>query len=249
MDEFKEERAALKHGTLKEKLSYFFEYYKGHVVVAILVVAAVVSLVHHFATRRDTAFYIALLNSADTTSEELADRSFVEYSGIDPDHSEIIYDTSMLIEFNSMNKESYSSAEKFILLLTTSQLDAVVADPGVIRSYSHNKVFYDLSDFLTAEQIAKYEPYFYYVDYAVIDAVNAAQDAHDTEFVPQYPDPRRPETMEQPVPVGIYVTDCSALTDRFRFYSSDPELVLSVTMKTTRPEITSKYIDYLMADQ
>ena len=54
--------------------------------------------------------------------------------------------------------------------------------------------------------------------------------------------------MRQPVPVGIYVTDCPALTDRFAFSNGDSGLILSVVANTTRPEMASKYIDYLMKD-
>lgn len=247
MDEFKEERAALKHGTLKEKLSYLWEYYRWSAAAVILAAAALISLAHHFITRRNPAFYVAMINATDMAPKESAEQGFTAYSGIDASRSEIIYDTSMIIDFHSMTGEAYTSMEKFMLLLTSAQLDAVVADPSVIQSYAQNKAFYNLSDFLTPEQTAAYEPYFYYVDYAAFDAIDAARQAHDDTFVPEFSDPRRPEDMEQPVPVGIYVTDCPALTGRFRFFSQNPELVLSVAVNTKRPEIASKYIDYLMA--
>lgn len=249
MDEFKEERAALKHGTLKQKLSYLWEYYRWTAVAVVLAAAAVTSLAYHFITRRDTAFYVAMINATDTAPKESAEQGFTAYSGIDTAHSEIICDTSMIIDFYSMTRETYTSIEKFMLLLTSARLDAVVADSGIIRTYAQNKVFYDLSDFLSPEQAAAYEPYFYYVDYAVIDAIDAAQEARDDTFVPAASDPRHPETMEQPVPIGIYVTDCPALTDRFQFFGQNSDLVLAVAVKTKRPEMTSKYIDYLMAEQ
>lgn len=246
MDEFKEERAALKHGTLKQKLSYFWEYYRWSAAAVILGAAAVISLAHHFITYKAPAIYIAMINATDTAPKEPAEGGFAEYSGIDTAHSEIVYDTSMIIDFNTGNQETYTSAEKFILLLASAQLDAVVADPSVINNYARDGAFYDLSDFLTPEQTAAYEPYFYYMDYAV---AGAAKEAHDDTLVPEFSDPRRPEDMEQPVPVGIYVSDCPTLTGRFHFFSQSPDLVLSVAANTKRPEMASKYIDYLMAGQ
>ena len=66
MDEFREEREALKHGTLKEKLSYFVYYYKWHVIVSVCAIAAVAVLASQILTRKDTAFYAAMVNGMDT---------------------------------------------------------------------------------------------------------------------------------------------------------------------------------------
>lgn len=246
MDEFREEREALKHGTFKEKLSYFFYYYKWHVLVTVFVIIAVTSLIVQVLSRKETAFYIALINAIALSSSETSGRSFEEYADIDTDTSEVIYDTTMRIDFNTINEETINSTEKFVVYLASAEMDVVVSDADIIRQYAHNGTFYDLQSFLTEEQYEAYSPYFYYIDQAVIDAKNAAQEAYDYDFVPEYPDPKHPEDMQNPIPVGIYVTDCTALTDRFYFTNNDLEIVLSVVMNTTRPETASEYIDFLM---
>ena len=45
MDEFKEEREALKNGTPKQKLAYFWYYYKWHVIISLVVIILIVSFV------------------------------------------------------------------------------------------------------------------------------------------------------------------------------------------------------------
>ena len=45
MDEFKEEREALKNGTPRQKLTYFWYYYKWHVIIALVVIIMIVSFV------------------------------------------------------------------------------------------------------------------------------------------------------------------------------------------------------------
>ena len=42
MDEFKEEREALKNGTPRQKLAYFWYYYKWHVIIALVVIIMIV---------------------------------------------------------------------------------------------------------------------------------------------------------------------------------------------------------------
>ncbi len=248
MDEFREEREALKHGTLKEKLSYFVYYYKWHVIVSVCAIAAVAVLASQILTRKDTAFYAAMVNGMDTAPADTADDPFAAYAGIDPDASAIVYDTSMFIDFSSMSDYSISSAEKFVVFLAAAQMDVVISGEDIIQKYAHNETFHDLSKFLTEEQIEKYSPYFYYIDYAVAEKIKAAQEAKDYDFVPEYPDPAHPENMEQPVPVGIYVTGCTALTNRFAFSNGDSGIVLSVVLNTSRPETASKYIDFLFQD-
>ena len=249
MDEFREEREALKHGTPKEKLSYFMYYYKWHVIIAVCVIIAVSVLANQILTRKDTVFYAAMINGVDTLSLDPKDDPFYQYSGIDADKSAVVYDTSMLIDINSTKEISISSAQKFVVFLAAAQMDVVISGENVIQKYAHNETFYDLTKFLTEEQIKEYAPYFYYIDYAVVEQLNVALEDFDYEFVPEYPDPRHPENMKQPVPVGIYVTDCPNLTDRFIFADSDSGIILSVMSNTTRPEMVSKYIDFLMKAQ
>lgn len=246
MDEFREERAALKNAPFKQKAAYFWDYYKWHVIVTISVILLVSVMISQILSRKDTALYLAMVNAADITSEELPDNNFAEYISLDTDKSDIVYDTSMLIDFSSSNEYIVSSLEKFVTYVAAAQLDIVVSGEEVIQKYAHNEVFLDISQFLSAEQTAKYSPYFYYIDYSVIEEIRIAQGNYDYDFVPQYPDPGKPETMKQPVPIGIYVTDCPALTDRFSFTRADSGIILSVVANTTHTETVSKYIDFLM---
>lgn len=248
MDEFREEREALKHGTPKEKLSYFVDYYKWHVIITVCVIIMVAVLANQILTRKDTAFFVALVNGMDTAPSEPEDDPFVIYSGIDTNTSTVTYDTSMFIDFNSMDERTISSTEKFVVYIAAAEIDVVISGEDIIRKYAQNETFYDLTKFLTEEQVKEYRPYFYYIDNAVTEKIIAAQNASDYDFVPEYPDPKHPESMEQPIPIGIYVTDCPALTDRFAFSNGDSGLILSVVLNTPRPEMASKYIDFLMKD-
>ena len=46
MDEFKEERkSVLQNGTIKQKISYIWDYYKWHIIIPIIVVIALISFI------------------------------------------------------------------------------------------------------------------------------------------------------------------------------------------------------------
>lgn len=246
MDEFKEERESLKHGTFKEKLNYFLDYYKWHAVAAAAAIALVVSLLNQILTRKDTVFYAVMINSAALEPAEDYKNNFAEFAGLDPEKTDIVFDTTLRISSDSSGYYSQStraSAEKLMVYIASSQIDIFVTDENTIGQYANNEILMDLRHLLTQEQISQYEPYFYYVDQSVIEEANAAEDSRDYDYIPVYPDPSDPSAMKEPVPVGLYV-DGSSL-EQYYYYAQGP-VVAGVAVNTKRPENASLFIDFLM---
>lgn len=244
MDEFREERQALRNGTLKEKISYFFYYYKWHLIVTIAVLAMVISFVTQLLNRKEIAFYACMLNSVELDAAADYNQGFAEYAGIDTGTCDILFDSSLYLTSDGLDESSVASTQKLMVYIAAGELDVIVSDPDGIQNYANNETFYDLREFLTPEQIAKYEPYFYYMDLAVAEAREEML-ASDPDYtaLPGYPDPRNPEAMEKPVPVGIYLENASGLKEHYYFTDENP--VLAVTVNTPHPEAASKYIDYI----
>lgn len=243
MDEFREEREALKNGTFMQKLSYFIYYYKWHVIITVLSVILAVTMIVQIATRKATALYVCMLNTSSQDSERY-EADFAEFAGIDPGTYNVIFDISMSITPDMMDQETVTSSERLMVYIAASELDVMVTDEASIQEYTNSQYFFDLREFLTPEQVERYEPYFYYVDLKVVSERQAAIDNFDQSYVPSYPDPRKPEEMEQPVPVGIYLDENEALKSNFYFLSDD--VVLCVFQSTTRPETALKFVDFLM---
>lgn len=250
MDEFREEREALKHGTPKEKFSYFLDYYKWHVIVGVAVIAMIISLVSQILSRKDTIFYVVMINGVEGTAIEEYKKDFAEYAGLDLEGNDILFDTTVRIGSNDPNDPGYynpdalASSEKLMVYIASSEVDVFVTDTGTLQQYAYNEFLLDLRELLTQEQIAAYEPCFYYVDQAVITEKNAAEDAMNYDYTPVYPDPLSPSSMKEPVPVGICIPDSSSLKENFH-YAKD-NLVLGVVVNSKRKETASLFIDYVM---
>lgn len=221
MDEFKEEREALKNGTPKQKLAYFWYYYKWHVIIALVVIIMIVSFVKQLTDRKDPSFYAVMLNASllDQITSEQPDfvTDFAEKEGIDLNTSDITFDTSIRIVEDSMDETSITSSQKLMVYVAANELDCMITDFTSFQKYANSSMFHDLRDILTDEQIQALEPYFYYVDREVVLAIEAANDDMNTDYTPDYPDPLHPEDMQDPVPVGICLTDCKDLTDTYYF--------------------------------
>ena len=247
MDEFKEEREALKHGTPKEKLSYFWYYYKWHVIISVIVIAIVVSFVHQMLNRREIAFSAVMLNASalnqETTLPDFAE-DFAALEGIDLNSEDLSFDTSIRIEEESMDEISVTSSQKLMVYVAADELDTMITDRDSFRKYANSSMFYDLRDILTEEQITALEPYFYYVDRTVVLAIEEANDSLDTEYTPEYPDPLHPEDMEDPVPVGICLDSCKALTDNYYFRGEG--IVMGIYANAQHADIAVDLAEYLL---
>ena len=249
MDEFKEERAALKNAGFKEKWKYFWDYYKLHVVISAIAIAMITTLVVQIMQRKDTALFVAMINGGSLQADpSLYVNEFCEYAGVDTDEATSLFDTTMYIDFNNLNDVTKSSLEKMMVYIAAQEVDVVVTATDMFEYYGYGPTFIDLREFLTAEQIAKYEPYFYYIDQAIIREKEAAQDAMDYEFTPTYPaNPNDPSTMQEPIPVGIYLGE-NADTFLDNYYFSGGEPVLGVIVNTTRPDISKQFIEFIFQD-
>ena len=249
MDEFKEEREALKNGTPKQKLAYFWYYYKWHVIISAIIIGMLVSFIYQYVNRKDIAFNAVLLNASllDQMSSEQPDfiTDFAEKEGIDLNTSDITFDTSIRIVEDSMDETSVTSTQKLMVYVAANELDSMITDFDSFQKYANSSLFYDLRDILTEEQIQTLEPYFYYVDREVVLAIEAANDDLNTDYTPEYPDPLHPEEMQDPVPVGIRLTGCKDLTDNYYFRGDG--IVMGIYANAKHADTAVDLAEYLLS--
>lgn len=244
MDEFREEREALKHGSLKQRLQYFWYYYRWHVIVGILVLVFGFSLIKEIVTQKDNAFYAVMLNSTELDSGAAYAQGFAEYAGIDLNEYEMLFDTSMHISTSSYDESTMSSSQKLMVYTAAAELDVMVSNTEVLQQYANTGTFYDLRELLTAEQLAQYEPYLYYVDQAVVEQIEIARDELTDINSITVPDPFKPDEMADPIPVGLCVSDCAPLRESF-YFSNEQDVVLCVFVNSQRPETSVSFINYV----
>lgn len=247
MDEFKEEREALKHGTPKQKWQYFLDYYKWFVIVGALILIFAGSLIYQMATRKERAIYAALLNTYELDTAEDYSEKFAEYADIDTEEYEVYFDCSMYLDSSNLaavDQNTMATTQKLMVYIAAQEIDVLIANEPTINSYAYNGTFHDLSSILSEEQFEKYEPYFYYMDQAVADARNDADvTGEDYVNVPDYPSPRNPESMEKPIPVGIYLDEAEDLKENY--YFMDETVILGIPANTQHLENAVQYIDFI----
>lgn len=255
MDEFKEERAALKNRPFKERLSYFWEYYKWYVIGIVCVVLFVGSFVHQIVTKKDTALYAVMLNASTLNPLDADDPyalEYAEYADIDLNEYDIFFDTSFHISESGMDQNSYTSLQKLSVYTAAADLDVMITDTDSFRRYAYSYTLHDLRNFLSPEKIAELEPYFYYVDQKVVDEIETANSKLDDTYVPVYADPTKPEEMETPIPVGIYLDGNAKLRENYYFRGEEgaaEHVVMGIFCNTKRSENVLKFLDFVFEEQ
>ena len=250
----------LKDKPFKEKLQYFWYYYKIHTIVFLVAVFSLVTLFHDIFSAKDYTFYGIMLNSVNL-SEEAMESAFGEYAGLDLDTYECFIDTSSTLSYRTATQYDMATSQKLIALVQTKDLDAAAFDSEIFNNYANNEMFLDLTTIYKADELQKYEDHLYYIDKAPMERANEDSDYENEalisaaessafsvdDIIKEAETHRHPENMEQPIPVGIFIEDSPFVQKTNAYDILVPIFGISAT--TTRPDTAKKYLEFLWDEQ
>lgn len=226
MDEFKEEREQIKNAPFKKKLEYFWEYNKLKVFIVTFLVIMLSSMIYHAVTQKDAALWVAMIDCLqdDALAAEYQ-ANLAEALEVNTAREEVILDASYLLS-GATDFADNSLTEALSVRVATGEIDAFMAGEEFFSAYAVGDVFVDLRTILSPEDITYYEDNFYYIDYAHIEKgydnskLNNQVDG-DIRYLLDM-QPRNPETMENPIPIGIYVTPTEEFQSAYYFSKKEP---------------------------
>ena len=248
----------------RQKLAYFWDYYKIHTIVTVCVIVFLISFIHSYRSNKPYAFYAVLLNAADT--EENRDTpalwadEFLAYAGIDPESYQVSIDTSTDITADGGDQYEIANRQKMAAMMQIGDIHAIVADTETFESYARLENFYVLTDTFSEAELAPYADYLYYTDAADFDKETGDTleelEAAQAEIYQRTIDHRDPSTMEKPIAVGIcipktgnkiaeagYYTYLDERNYTFQGYPS--EVVIGIPLSVENPKLTLQFLEYL----
>ena len=247
IEHLKEDYAKVKDKPRKEKIGFFWDYYKIPIICLVLVLVLLIQGVASVVNKRDIVFSAVLLNCKVVVDEDDFLDGFYEYAGIDASKDTAAFYSDMLLI--AENKEvSLNTIQRIIAGISVQDTDFIAAptDAFLTCAYHSGYIFHDLRTFLDAETLEKLSGRLYYADYDIIDQINAELGVQVEPDAMDYPvNPKDPSTMKKPVPVGIDISDRTGLKDAY--YTSDQEVFMGIVANTPRPELTRTFINYLFA--
>ena len=216
-DEIREQNAKLKGAPLREKLSYYREYYLKPTIVVIIIILLVGSIAYSMLTApSDTAFAAYFYNTTGNTSDtELID-GFVKHLGIDTKEHDAYIDTSMYYTPDSSDMNTYMTIEKTMAIMSTGELDVVVGDADMLDYFARNECLHDVTAVLPDDLLARFEDKLYYAKYGESETLT---------------------------PVGIYVGDAPKLNQSAYYTGMEP--ILGLVVNSDNLDNAIEFLRYL----
>lgn len=258
-EETKSQGAKMKGRPIKEKLEYFWEYYKIHTLTAAVIITLAVSLIHAWVTAKDPALSVVLINSMTETVEGTMERwnsDLTEKIEFDPKEYEVTIDaTVMLGAASATANQEYASSQKLAALIGSASVDVMIADSSVFEQYSQNEVLCDLRELYSQDELGSLEGRIYYTDASTYSDYDSP-DLEVTEKQAAYViDHRDPASMKQPVPVGIYMDEDTLigqsgvyayLTAADTYQGHPSEAILGIPVNSPRKDAAMAATDYFL---
>ena len=233
--------------TKKQKLSYFWEYYKWHTIAILAVLYLIGSLVVHYVTMKEEVLFAAFVNfSAIETKKEEFKKAYTDYSELDTDKYTVDINDDITLGLGMSFGTAYSGQDLMAAYIGGEQMDVFCTGDNIFFDYAYEDNIMALSRYMSEEEIEKYSDRLYYVDEAVVEGYTQAIKDMDYDYSAEAPDPDKPEDMERPVAVGIFVDDSYWLNQYFTCRDEKAEhYVVGVIGNSHRTEEAKKFIEFL----
>ena len=262
-EEIREQRKKLKGAGFKARFEYFWDYYKIHTIVALAVIIFVVTMVRDIANNKPYALYAMFINSSGTDAQSILQDGFIQYAGIDTQKEDVLVDTTANYVSSSLDTTAIATSEKVLALISAKSLDVMVADENTFGHFAGQETFTDLRDVFSEKELSQMDDRIFYIDQSYIDYL-ASDEYKDSILSGKYDSSNKyavmvaeyeeslsfpilsPKDMENPVPVGIKLTDSSVLTESGAYTSTSP--VAGIVTNTQQVGNSKLFIEYLIGN-
>ena len=244
MDEFREARESIKQKSFKEKFQYFLDYYKWYVIGGTVLTVCIISLICSVLNHKECAFYGAFVNAYQTPDYETFREDFAVRAGIDLGENDIFFDTDLYISDSSNDQTTVNATQRLLVYVAAGDVNVMAGGSAIMNQYAYNEFFQDLRQVLPENLQKQLAPYYYYVDASLVAEKNARQDSGEIGVTLNYPtDPTVPDSMADPVPVGLYIQDCPRIKEAFVF--QDKKVILSIVVNESSTDAVLEFIRFI----
>lgn len=156
------EKEKLKTMSFREKIDYIWTYYKAQIIIAALVIAFVVSLVHHLITgNQESILYSMVINSDALQSDDSAPQVYMDFmseKGLDPKDYKVDYHTGLnvaLDEYGEVRDMQIFSVVATLLMSGT--VDHIMTNEEVVVMLGEIGYIMPMEEYLPQEKIDAYD--------------------------------------------------------------------------------------------
>lgn len=233
--------------TPKERLEYFWEYFKWQFLIGLLVLALLIQGVVTFVNHKENAFAGVFITALYDADEQGFLQDYYEYTGLDTKKQEARFYTNILLKADNSKSDSDNLYGIFAKIIS-NEIDFIAGqpEPFAICAYHTSVLVGDLRDYMDEETLLRYADRLYYIDGAVRKQLETDL-GDERPTLENYPDPRKPELMEDPIPVGIDISDLKMLNSKI--YRSDAVTYIGIVSNTKRADKFMEFLDFLWSEE
>lgn len=246
IDHIKEDYQKVKDKPRKEQLEFFWDYYKIPVICILLAAVLIVQGIVSATNQKQVVFSGFAINCKISLNEDPFWDGFYETAGINgKEQTAACYSDVQIMP--GQTQLNINTVQRIIAGCSIQDVDFIVGDPYAFQTcaYTSQRLFVDLREFLDPDTLAKHADKLYYIDDAIIDLLNAPVGEQVEPNALNYPkDPKDPETMITPIPVGIDVSNREDLQKAY--YMDDTTIFVGAIRSSARPELTKQFLEYLL---
>lgn len=162
MDEFKEEREALKNASLSKKLKYFWDYNRGKVFIGIILILIAGGFISAQLSKKEQVVSGVFLNcfEQEYILGEFS-KEFLEENEFNPKKQETYFVTDLPYQADEKAADANMDVNQALYVYASSGvMDFIVSDPATMDDLAKKYFFIDLREVLTEEECKALESYF-----------------------------------------------------------------------------------------
>lgn len=231
-------------GLLKDKATILWEYYKVEMIIGITVVLFLTVQIWQVSVSKDEALRAVFLNVSQK-SENCSDYidDFAQTVQLDTDKYCITTDTSMMFSLELIGDEAtYTTNQKLGVLFAAGDVDIFASDEDAFLHFAYQDFFTDLRTVFTQEQLTNLQHQLYYIDGYVLQEKEDYNNALELYSKP-YPSPTAPETMQDPIPIGLIIPSNSDFVDNYTI--AGDTAVVGIGCTSSNIELSAKFIQFV----
>lgn len=230
----------MKTKSRKERWDYFKYYYGATAITIALALILAVSLIKILLFPTVPSFYCLFMNSMETNVTQSYLEDFVVSQGQDIKKHPVYTDFTVFVSEDT-SVEEFDALEKMGAVIAAGEVDMLAAHKELFVSMGYNDYLTDLRTQLDEETLANLaeERRLIYIDQNIIDTM-IDQAFESLDFRIEFPEENAPETMIDPVPVGVILDPESEFSQSIYVIGDTP--VLGISCTTQRPELSKAFL-------
>ena len=150
--------------SLSEKMEYYWQKYKIHIVVTVLLACFFGSILRPIIHQKETVLSIAFINAFPNVEDQVIIDDFEKHLKLNPKKQQVLLDSTYYIDNTSNSPYAENYSQKFSSNALDGHFDVVLSDVTNFDFYGNQGFFQDLNAIFSEEELNLYKDRLYYLD-------------------------------------------------------------------------------------